>query len=183
MTRRKNKPMTPEEAHKLLAERREREADIADLKRRGARVTTDRAGRVVSAYRSNVFNLLLERKAITPNQHDAAYRLSVDWAAWRGLDGKPEGVQVDGGLGCRELVTDRMIAAGLRVEWALSQVPDHALLRALMVATVEEDRPMMWRGLVQKATGKTDAEAQTRAVVRALERLRAVYEQPRALAA
>lgn len=182
MSRRK-RPHDPAAAARHANERADREAEIQRLINMGATVTVDPARRVVSAFRSNFANLLLARKTITQNQHDAAYRLSVDWATWKGLDGKADsfGEIVDGGSGCAELVTQRMIEAGKEVARTLAQLlpVDRRLMEAFMVATVEEDRPMVWRGLVLRVTGATAREAQTRLVVQALESLRCVYEAPR----
>lgn len=180
---RRRKPTDPTEAARLATERRDREQEVERLKAMGATITTDNTGRIVSARRSNVFNLLLTRKTITQNQYDAAYRLSVDWATWKGLDGKGEafGEFVDGGSGCAELVTDRMIRAGRDVSGALAIVfgNDRRLIEAFMVATVEEDRAMVWRAIVERVTGETIRDRQTAMVVTALESLRCVYEGPR----
>lgn len=186
MARKAKRPHDPAAATRAAFERRDREAEIARLIAGGAEVTTDHAGRIISARRSNVFSLLLSRGTITPNQHDAAYRLAQDWATWKGLDGKGERSEaVDGGSGSAELVTDRMIQAGRRVGAALYELPGTGarLMHTFMVATVEEDRPMAWRGLVQRTLGITTRDRQTEAVVGALEALRQVYEQPRAKAA
>jgi hypothetical protein len=181
---RRNRPHDPAKAQR---ERIERDAEIARLKAQGAEVSLDRGGKLVSARRSNVFTLLLKRGSITPNQHDAAYRLSLDWAAWKGLDGKPEsfGEVVDGGSGSVELVTDRMIRAGRTVRASLRELHDRdsALLEAFMVATVEEDRAMAWRGVVERVLGPMGRDRQVSVVVDALEALRAVYEGPRRVAA
>ena len=182
----KKRPHDPAKAALAALERQRREDEIRRLQAMGATVTTDPAGRVISARRSNVFNLLLARGTITPNQHDAAYRLAQDWATWKGLDGKGERSEfVDGGAGSAELVTDRMISAGRRIVDAFWGVGHQhiALLSAFMVATVEEDRPMAWRGIVQRTSGETVRDRQTVAVVGALEALRSVYEQPRREAA
>jgi len=177
---RRRKPTDPAALARRSIERQEIEAEISRMKANGATVTTDRGGRVISAYRSNVFNLLLQRKTITPNQHDAAYRLSVDWATWKGLDGKGDtfGEIVDGGSGCAELITDRMIRGGKDVAWALAPLSTRhrKLIEAFMVATVEEDRPMQWRGLVIQATGESVRDRQTQLVIACLESLRSVYE-------
>lgn len=178
----KRQPYDPAQATRQAFERREREQEIARLISQGATVTTDRAGKVISARRSNVFTLLLARGTITPNQHDAAYRLAQDWAQWKGLDGKGERSEaVDGGTGSAELVTDRMIKAGKRVASTFHQLDlgDAKLLTAFMVATVEEDRAMHWRGIVVRVLGIDARDRQTRAVVGALEALRAIYEAPR----
>ncbi len=185
---RRRKPYDP--AAKL-----EREAEIARLKAMGAEVNQDRGGKVVSARLSNVFNLLHKRGSITTNHFDAAYRLAEDWAAWKGLDGKPEhmGEFVDGGVGCPELVTDRMIQGGMRVAAALYDVSGQSqlILKAFMVATVEEDRPMSWRGIMERLgvhkgrvkVGDDWKDGQVWAMWSALEELRAVFEQPRRAAA
>ena len=183
MTRRR-KVHDPAAAARLANEREAREAEIARLINMGATVIADPARRVISAYRSNVFNLLLARKSITQNQHDAAYRLSVDWATWKGLDGKAEtfGEVVDGGSGCAELITQRMIEAGKEVARTLIELDptERTLVVAFMVATVEEDRPMAWRGIVQRVLGGSLGKAgEVAVVVRALESLRCVYEAPR----
>lgn len=183
----KPKPHNPALAAQAALERRDREAEKARLEGLGAKVTTDRTGRIVSAYRSNVFNRLLSRGTIAQSHHDAAQWLADAWAAWRGLDGKPEtfGEVVDGGHGAAELVTDRMIRAGRDVQWILGQLEPQArtLMEAFMVATVEEDRPMAWRGIVERSVGVTVRDRQTEAVVTTLEALRVVYQEPRRAAA
>lgn len=186
MMAKKRRPHDPAAATLAALERRDREAEIARLQSQGATVSTDRTGRVISARRSNVFSLLLARGTITQNQHDAAYRLAQDWATWKGLDGKGERSEfVDGGSGAAELVTDRMIQAGRRVGSALETlgVVHGSILCSFMIATVEEDRPMMWRGIVERVLGITVRDRQTMAVQDALEALRGIYEQPRKQAA
>jgi hypothetical protein len=183
----KKTPYDPATATRQALERMEREAEIARLESQGVVVKLDPGRRIVSAYRSSVFNLLLERKTITPNQHDAAYRLSLDWAAWKGLDGKPDaGAEfVDNGRtppDKRCLVSDRAIQAGIDVEAVMRMLPTPArrLIKAFMVATVEEDRPSAWRGIVQRETGCLVRDRQTELVVAALELLRQAYEGPNA---
>jgi hypothetical protein len=181
---RRRKPHDPALIQRQANERAEREAEIKRLINMGATVTADPARRIISAYRSNVFNLLLDRGTITQNQYFAAYTLSKDWAAWKGLDGRSDsaGEFVDGGTGCGELVTDRMLRAGKEVNRALTQLEpiDRRLIEACMVATVEEDRPMAWRALVQRIRGdKLGKPGEVAVFVRALESLRCVYEAPR----
>jgi len=192
----RRKPHDPAKATLAAAERRAREAEIARLTSQGATVTTDRAGHVISAYRSNVFNLLLSRGTITQSHHDAASQLADTWATWKGLDGRDVVAEfVDNGRtppDKRCLISDRMLFAGKRI-WgdgdnivgALEHMDERSerLLIAFMVATVEEDRPMAWRGVVERAIGETVRDKQTAAVVEALEALRVVYEQPRRQAA
>lgn len=182
----RRKPFDPAKALKAENERREQLAEIERLKASGAEVTLDRGGKLISARRSNVFNLLLTRGSITQNHYDAAYTLANDWAAWKGLDGKGDtmGELVDGSSGCREIVTDRMIAAGRRVADAIQSLSPtaHIIVRLFMVATVEEDRPMAWRGIMERA-GVTGRDVQAGAMRDALEQLRAYYEEPNRRAA
>lgn len=179
----KRKPYDPAQAAQQALERAEREAEKRRLQALGATVNTDRTGRVLSAYRSNVFNLLLSRKTITQNQHNAAHTLATDWAAWKGLDGKADisPGRIDDAATARSLVTDRMLFAGNRVAEALRAVPpiERLVLEALMVATVEDDRPMAWRGIVERAVKVTRRPRQVELVVAGLEALREHYEGPR----
>lgn len=179
MTKRKKRPYDPASAAKAALERFENENEITRLQTQGAVVKLDERRRIISAYRSNVFNLLLNNKAISQNQHDAAARLAQDWAEWKGLDGGADGP--GGGQGCAELVSDRMIKAGDRVGDALGQVGpmDRDLLRSFMAETVENDRAMVWRAIVQKVCGETRDKEQRMLVVSALENLRRAYEEAR----
>lgn len=181
----RRKPHDPAKALQAALDRREQEANLAAAIAQGAIISTDKVGRVVSLWRSNVFRLLLERGTITQNHYDAAYDLANAWATWKGLDGKGErGEFVDGGSGCTELVTDRMIRAGRDVSRALSQLDplSRVILEAFMVATVEEDRPMAWRGIMERIGIKV-REKQTALVVASLEALRVAYEEPGRVAA
>lgn len=180
----KHKPHDPARAMLASMERRDREAEVARMKEQGATVTTDRTGRIVSAYRSNVFNLLLSRGTISQSHHDAATRLANEWAQWKGLAGQREisAGRVDDAISvARALVTDRMLRAGDNVGDALHAVSprDRAVLTAFMIATVEEDRPMAWRGLVERETEITRRPHQVEIVLSALEALRLHYEAPR----
>lgn len=195
MSRKPKIRKTPEQIAAELMERRRQDFDAVNLSPDSASlpafadVETERQNRKAAAnraWRSNVFRLLLERQTITPSHHEAAYQLIDDWAAWKGLDGKAStfGQAVDGGSGCAELVTDRMIKAGRRVTHALGSVggTSAVILRAFMVATVEEDRAMAWRGIMERI-GIAKREHQTRYFVAALEELRAHYQEPRRAAA
>lgn len=177
----KKKPYDPAAASRSASEREDHKREALRIRAAGGEVRLDAAGRIISAWRTNVFRLLLERGTITANHHDAAYTLAKDWAAWKGLDGKPEtfGHVVDGGSGSAELVTDRMISGGRRVNRALCEVDpmSRVILEAFMVATVEEDRAMQWRGIMERLGVKV-REKQTQLVVSALEALRAQYQEP-----
>lgn len=183
---RRQKPFDPAKATEAALIRREREAEAKRLREMGATVTTDRAGNILSAYRSNVFTRLRDAKptpAIDAGQHDAAMRLCELWAQWKGLDGKVDAPieRVDEPTKERSHVTDRMLRAGSAVNEALGGIGpmDRELLTAFLVATVEEDRPMDWRGIVQRVTGEDRRERQVVMVVSALENLRRHFQEPR----
>lgn len=179
---RRRRVFDPGAAERARQDRLERQAEIARLKRQGAEVNLDAAGRILSAMRRNAFAALLRAGALSQNQHDAALRLMADWAIWKGLDGRPDPlVRVDGGTSAAELVSDRMLAAGRRVEAALADVgrADRRLLQALIAEAVETDRPKPWRSTVLRVTGETREKEQREKVVNALENLRLWYEAPR----
>lgn len=190
----KRKPKSPEQiqAEKLL--RRAKDFDAVNLDPSAvvlpayADVQIDRTGRknVTRAWRSNVFRLLLERKSITLDHFTAAEKLCADWAEWKGLTGARDsmGEQVDGGKGSAELVTDGMIRAGRRVDDAKRSLTEGQwrILSAFAVATVEEDRAMAWRGIMERL-GITVRDRQPQAAREALEALRRHYYEPRARAA
>lgn len=185
----KRKPKSPEQiaAERLL--RRARDFDAVNLDPAAvvlpayADVQVERTGRknVTRAWRSNVFRLLLERKSITLDHFTAAEKLCSDWAEWKGLTGARDsmGEFVDGGSGSAELVTDAMIRAGRRVEHAEASMgrAQWRILEAFVVASVEEDRAMAWRGILERL-GYKKKEQQITAVVVALEALRQYYHRP-----
>jgi len=176
---RRRKPHDPAAAERERANTR---AEVERLASMGAEVNLGPDGKILSAWRSNVFTVLLRSGSITPNHHAAAMRLAETWAIWRGLSGATGRTEfVDGGSGSAELVTDRMLVAGRQVERTLAGVGpmDEALLTAFMRATVEEDRPMAWRGIVERVSGVTGRDAQPAIVRAALENLRRVYEAPK----
>lgn len=168
--------------------RKERDVEAKRLERQGAAVKRDRAGHIISAHRSNVANLLLTRGTITQGHHDAFTRLAEAWAIWKALDGRDQtGEFVDNGRtppDQRCLVTDRQVRAGKDVAWIMRSLEpmSRIILEAFMVATVEEDRPMAWRGIMERI-GIVTRDKQTQLVVAALEELQGLLQQPRERAA
>lgn len=180
----RRKPYDPAEK----ARRLEEEQRLIAL---GATLVKDLGGRVISARRSNVFNVLLLRKVITLQHYLDAEKLANDWATWKGLDGRRDsmGVFVDGGSGAPDLVTHRMMIAGGRVRDALESLTEgqRAVLEAFMVATVEEDRAMAWKGILERLGVKSGrvtvnglrVDRQSYAVVTTCEALSEHYKTPR----
>lgn len=186
----RKRPFDPGKAALAAVERKARDAEAERLQAQGATVRRDRAGNIISAYRSNVFNLLLSRGTITQGHHDAAQDLAELWAVWKGLDGKADGQGefVDNGRAepdKRCLVTDRQLRAGRDVARVLRQLGavNRLLLERLIGDSVERDRPRVWRVQVEEAIGVGVRDRQTRAVVGALEELRMVFQEPRERAA
>lgn len=170
------------------AEAQERKNELARLQSMGAEVNIDqRTGKILSARRSNVFNLLLARKTITQNQHDAVMRLADLWAIWKGCDGgggRPE--KVDGGSGSAELVTDRQLVAGRQVQAIMNRIgpTDRALIRAFMYDYVETGQTItVWRVTVERITRITNKDQQAAPVKTMCENIRLVMEAPKARAA
>jgi hypothetical protein len=178
MAKRRNKPSAPR-----VIDGRNPENWGAEIPALPAHADTeanrDAKGRVVSAWRSNVANRLFKAKAIG-SEHVAAFQgLCEAWAGWKGLDGSSgHAEKVDGGSGCVEIVNDHMIRCGREVERDLSSVgpQTRALLKAFCVATVEEDRPMMWRGIVERVTGEAREREQRDKAVYAFEELALVRQ-------
>lgn len=185
---RRRKPFDPAAQARALAERKIEDENVVHALRYGGEVNRDKAGRVTSIYRANVFNRLLEAKptpAIERGHYDAAMWLVEAWAKWKGFDGGPDhgAEKVDCGAMSpdrRSLVTDRMISGGKLVMWALSGVGpmDRELLAELMKATVECDRPMEWREIVERVSGEGRRERQVSIVSSALENLRRHINEP-----
>ena len=183
----------PALAEQQRQDRLARQAEIARLKAQGAEVNVDkRSGQIMAAYRPTVFRILLRAGTITQGHYDAAERLIVLWAKANGLEGGKEPslevVQGSGELEAPEtalLAAARRVVAVRRLDATLDQLGpcDRALLKALMVATVETDRPKRWQLTVQEVTGVTQAVRQSQMVVAALENLRRVFEDPRERAA
>jgi len=174
----RHKPTDPQEAARKRLERQETDAEIGRLRRQGAVVSLDRARRIVSAYRRSAFHKLRETRTITPGQADAAHRLCADWAIWRGLDGRPPPLEVHTEWKrAPDIVTDRMLAAGNRVDKALRKVGpvDRELLICLVASAVEDDRPIPWRDTVRRVTGVTQTVRQSQMIVAALGNLARAY--------
>jgi len=140
-----------------------------------------RRGAVQSARRDDVFDRLLARGALSASAHAAARRLDADMTERRGQGHAQErGPKVDCQTS-RELVTQRTLDAGARVDRALGLVVrrDAALLRELLeprlvLAGEALDR---WRAVVRLITGEARPEVQAGAVRSAGENLAWAYAE------
>jgi hypothetical protein len=178
MPKSRHKPTDPQAAARRRLERQETDAEIGRLRRQGAVVSLDRARRIVSAYRASAFHKLRESDTISASQAAAAERLCSDWAVWRGLDGRPPPLEVHTEWKrAPDIVTDRMLVAGNRVDRVLRQVGpvDRELLISLVASAVEDDRPIPWRDTVRRVTGVTQTVRQSQMIVAALGNLARAY--------
>jgi hypothetical protein len=182
MSKRHHKPADPQEILRRRTERQATEAEIVRLRAMGAVVNLDRARRIQSAYRASPFRKLQEAETITAGQATAAERLTTDWAIWKGADGRPERLEVhSANYSAAELMTDRMLNAGVRVRLVLDKIGpmDRDLLAALVGSAIEQDRPLPWRDVVRRITGVTQTVRQSQMIVAALENLARAYSMGR----
>ena len=166
--------------------------DVDELERQGVEVTASIRGGHAAARRDDVFDRLLARQALSSAAHQAVRRLDADMTERRG-DGASDrklGERM-GGSGTRDLVTQRMIDAAVRVDGVKDGVlprvglRDAALLRELLeprqvMETADVER---WRQVVAVVGGEARRDLQSKVVSDACEALveayREVDQQPR----
>ena len=147
------------------------------------KVVAGARGRVQTARRDDVFDRLLARGALSQSAHQAIRRLDADMTERRGEGERGSGEKVDGG-GARDLVTQRMLDAGDRVDGlergVLPRVGrrDAGLLREMLeprrVITGGLDR---WRLVVATITGETNQHAQSAVLRAACDNLALAYQE------
>ena len=137
-------------------------------------VITGARGKVQTARRDDVFDRFLARGALSQHAHQAVRRLDADMTERRGEGERGAGEKVDGS-GSRDLVTQRMLDAGDRVDEALRLIGRrdalvlHELLEPRQVlATNGVER---WRMVVLMLTGEQRAEVQSGLIRNAAENL------------
>jgi hypothetical protein len=137
----------------------------------------DGRGKVVAAYRADVFDILHGRGALSDTELAAARRLETDMGLRVGLF-RPSNlyVLVDD-QGAVEGATQRMLEAGARVEQALAAVgPRQAvLLRSLVEPAIIHGRVVDWRAVVARETGETNPHVQAAMVRSACDNLALAY--------
>lgn len=170
------------DAEKKADRKMEWGVNVEELQRQGVEVTPSVRGGQAAARRDDVFDRLLARQALSGAAHQAVRRLDADMTERRG-DGSGDrklGERM-GAAGTRDLVTQRMIDAGDRVEAALALIGrrDAALLRELL-----EPRQVMvgegverWRQVVVIMAGETHQHAQGAVVRAASENLVLAYRE------
>lgn len=170
--RRKNKPSTPEEIARRVAERRANDNEVKRLKDSGCEVNVDpRTGKLLSGYRPDCFNLLLKDRP--------AERAAVDWletvirtaSGENAQERRPDFIRAssDGAPG-QNLSADMIAASEV-----LTTVEEH--LRPwearLLFELMRPDNALLtrWREIAIRVTGATTPQRQGERVCVACESL------------
>lgn len=191
MTRRRKKPMSPEqmaEQKRASAERAvqlgERRAERRRLEGLGAEVNTDpRTGEILGAYRKDVVQLMHQAGKLTQEQVDHFRNLE----RLKGLAGEASRSclssldRVNGG-GDESAQLDRRMKAmrDLALRQACMDPGTWAFLEELATGGALLTR---WRQVAERRTGETNADAQSgavRQVIRALEAAESMIRRSRA---
>jgi len=150
------------------------ESSLAMPANEGTEVKRDHRGKAKAVWRSNPFKLLLESGTLTHEAANAAHDLMTIYARSKGLAGGPGDLRIgiagdpDGwGAEDRKQYNIRLYASiidGLTIKSA-------KLAKAFAYAIVEEDRPMAWRGIVEREIQVTNAHRQSERMVVMCEEL------------
>lgn len=137
----------------------------------------DGRGRVTSAHRSDVFERLHARGGLSVAELAAVRRLQGDMGARAGLFRPEAGLVYVDQQGSSEGVTQRMVAAGRRVERALALVgPRQALLlRGLLEPATTTGSLVDWRAVVARETAETNPNVQAALIRAAADNLALAY--------
>jgi len=163
---RKRKPSAPREVL-TPEEKAMNRAETQRLKKQGAEVLNDPAGRIIRARRIDVFQLLLERGALPQESFNAVRDYEADVATamgWNTPERRPDHIRGSQEGAPGQNVTQAMIEASDRVQWVRRSLTtrDAALLDALLL---ENDANLgRWRGTVQSITGETRDECHAAAI-------------------
>ena len=180
MTRRKNRPSTPEQARQAMKERAEREAELERLSAQpDVEVVADPAKRVIRAQRMDFASLLLRREAISVPAFNA-YRDTQE------LHARASGANMGGGNMDRvdsstqgapgQNITQAMIDARKTLDWLLGQIGTRnaRLICALIDGEEGGNGPGgcgQWHVTVQRVTGETNEDTHAALVRSACEGL------------
>lgn len=146
-------------------------------------VKRDKGGRIKSAWRTNPFVLLRGKGTISDDEANAGEDMVAIYAASKGLEGAPEDKpywQYDPeGYGPEDRKRFHIrLFAGIMARLSESS---RKIAEAIAYAMIEEDRPMVWAGIVQRVTGAATMQRQSERFVMMCEELvnhiPAVYKQ------
>jgi hypothetical protein len=188
---RRRKPKSPEQIALEAAQKRaaEREAEknpatfgvnekaMSEAQNDAVATIRNKRGKVIHAYRSDVFDLLMSRNGLSVCEHEAARKLQADIATRAGLNAPEVNLVVIDSSGSREVVTTRMLDAGRRVDAVLLYCGYETarLLRALIEPTAIQGLVIVWRSVVKTTTGIEESHAQAALVQIACRNLMHAY--------
>ena len=139
------------------------------------RVTVSPDHSIISAKRQDVFDLLLTRKSLSQDAHNAVRRLERDLAISEGVtDSDPPAVRLQGSGTHNRL--DRRIDASNRADAALASIDpiQSRLLQSLLRPQFQGVIPD-WRSIVTLYAGTRTQSTQTRVLVTACDALADAY--------
>lgn len=126
----------------------------------GTNITRDDRGKPRGCWRTNPFTALIERGTITQDESNAGMDLLRFYAASKGLDGPPEPgrapTQSEWSKEDRRQYHIRLYAAVM----ARLTRNTSTLANAYAYALIEEDRPIEWRGIIERELQVTDRAKQ-----------------------
>lgn len=184
LAKRRKPPTDPQE---IMRRRLDQQRENASLEQRAAlpcnadmAVVTDERGRKFASHRSDVFDLLRGRGALSDAQHAASRRLQALYADAAGVGGAGPVLElIDGATGQREIVNGHMIAASVTRDNILSRLGHTSahLLAALIAPCIVHGQVIVWRAVVGRVTGETDGAAQASRVRAACEDLMQAFRE------
>ena len=139
------------------------------------RVTVAPDHSIISAKRQDVFDLLLTRKSLSQDAHNAVRRLERDAAIMEGVtDSDAPLIRVQDASDHNRL--DRQIDARKRVNDALNSIPaPHARLLWRLIQPQFVGQVASWRYIVSAVCASNTAATQTRILVTACDALADAY--------
>ena len=132
----------------------------------GIEVKRDNKGKVQTAWKTNPFKLLADSGTLSQDEANAAHDAMAIYAASKGLDGAAPPMVHDRVDGNDPDAWGREDRKQWNVKlWGLIigklSGSSAKLAYAFAVAIVEEDRPMVWRGIVERVLGEVNPSKQT----------------------
>lgn len=168
MSKKKKKPYDPAAAARHRQERAESQAEIGRLRAQpSTAVNVDkRTGRLTGAWRLNCFNTLLPAESPERGAVDWLDELVRSANGENGQERRPDYIRASNDGPPGQNVTDAMIEASRKLKIVTDSLsPSHA---RMLLDLMKPDAGLItrWRGVVERCTGETNAQAQG-AVVRA----------------
>jgi hypothetical protein len=165
MAKRRNKPSSPAEIAARRAQRLAMDQEAARLEAQGDVVVRrdERTKEITNARRLDVFALLVSRKALDTEAHDAfrdheeAVHIAAGWAT---PERRPDHIRASTEGAPGQNISQGMIDASRMVKATLDRLspPEAALLEALMALGAAN--LTQWRHTVQRVTGENNDHGQ-----------------------